>query len=404
MPLRPWIPRRARPPRQHFELRRGYRFPIQIGDRGVLGASLYRLRLDEVIEYGAVAHLAADGTAVRREAVPRPGRGWEISQHQQYRTYLADHPVGQTIVPVAALLTQVHAAADRAVETRGLPFAASSRAEEWRHEEAKSMYRIHLQREIGKKEIDPGSQAGEYMATEISGVLDGVLQDSGSQVRALLARESEDSKPEDAAVTAIGANASHDLAERPGAYETIQQAAARAPEDGMNGRISGVRPAAGGGSIWSNIRSAPLGSVAASRLTGHLSMWGSLRGGMGVCIVISSAALGAIATSASGSEPGFLLGLLVVLGTVTAALAVRPCAGWMILPVPALSYLVAALASGIVAQLNSRLPMMQLAIMAAQWMAGGFFAMTSATVLAAAVIAARWRLQSRNRNTPRADT
>ena len=338
------------------------------------------------------------------EAVPRPGRGWEISQHQQYRTYLADHPVGQTIVPVAALLTQVHAAADRAVEARGLPFAASSRAEEWRHEEAKSMYRIHLQREIGKKEIDPGSQAGEYMATEISGVLDGVLQDSGSQVRALLVRESEDSKPEDAAVTAIGANASHDLAERPGAYETIQQAAARAPEDGMNGRISGVRPAAGGGSIWSNIRSAPLGSVAASRLTGRLSMWGSLRGGMGVCIVISSAALGAIATSASGSEPGFLLGLLVVLGTVTAALAVRPCAGWMILPVPALSYLVAALASGIVAQLNSRLPMMQLAIMAAQWMAGGFFAMTSATVLAAALIAARWRLQSRNRNTPRADT
>ena len=338
------------------------------------------------------------------EAVPRPGRGWEISQHQQYRTYLADHPIGQTIVPVAALLTQVHAAADRAVEARGLPFAASSRAEEWRHEEAKSMYRIHLQREIGKKEIDPSSQAGEYMATEISGVLDGVLQDSGSQVRALLARESEDSKPEDAAVTAIGANASHDLAERPGAYETIQQAAARAPEDGMNGRISGVRPAAGGGSIWRNIRSAPLGSVAASRLTGRLSMWGSLRGGMGVCIVISSAALGAIATSASGSEPGFLLGLLVVLGTVTAALAVRPCAGWMILPVPALSYLVAALASGIVAQLNSRLPMMQLAIMAAQWIAGGFFAMTSATVLAAALIAARWRLQSRNRNTPRADT
>lgn len=104
------------------------------------------------------------------------------------------------------------------------------------------MYRIHQQREIGKKEIDPGSQVGEYMATEISGVLDRVLQDSGSQVRALLAREFEDSKPEDAAVTAIGANASHDLAERPGAYETIQQAAARAPEDGMNGRISGVSP------------------------------------------------------------------------------------------------------------------------------------------------------------------
>ncbi len=318
-------------------------------------------------EYAPVANwLWKRVPAPELEAVPQPGRGWEISRHQQYRTYLADHPVGQTIVPVVALLTHVHAAADRTVEARGLPFAASSRAEEWRHEEAKSMYRIHLQREIGKKEIDPGSQVGEYMATEIAGVLDRVLQDSGSQVRALLAREFEDSKPEDVAVTAIGANASHDLAERPGAYETIQQAAARAPEDGMNGRISGLRPTAEGGSIWSNIRSALLGAVAASQLTGRLSMWGSMRGGLGVCIVISSAALGAIASSASGSGPGFLLGLLVVLGTVTAALAVRPRVGWMILPVPALSYLVAALASGIVVQLNSRLPMMQLAIMAAQ--------------------------------------
>jgi hypothetical protein len=248
--------------------------------------------------------------------VPGRGRGWEISRHQQYREHLADHPVGQTIGRVAAILTQVHAAADRAVEARGLAFAVSSRAEEWRLEEAKSMSRIHLQKEIGKKEIDPGSQASDYMASEIAGVLDRALQDSGSQVRALLERELEDSKPEDAAVTVIRADASHDLSERPGAYETIQQAAARALEDGMKGRISGLKTnaAAGGGSSWSKIRSAPLGGVAGSRRTGRFSMRGSLRGGLGVCIVVSSTALGAIATIASGSEPGFLLGLFVILG------------------------------------------------------------------------------------------
>lgn len=34
--------------RNRFELRRGYPFPEPLGDQGVLGASLYRLRLDEV--------------------------------------------------------------------------------------------------------------------------------------------------------------------------------------------------------------------------------------------------------------------------------------------------------------------------------------------------------------------
>jgi hypothetical protein len=48
------------------------------------------------------------------------------------------------------------------------------------------------------------------------------------------------------------------------------------------------------------------------------------------------------------SAPGFLLGLFVVAGTLAAALAVRPRTGRMIFPVPVLSYLVAALISGVV--------------------------------------------------------
>ena len=76
--------------------------------------------------------------------------------------------------------------------------------------------------------------------------------------------------------------------------------------------------------------------------------WGALQGGLGVCIIVASAALGTVATMVTRSAPGFLLGLFVVAGTVIAALAVRPRAGRMIFPVPVLSYLVGALVSGII--------------------------------------------------------
>src|ERR1039458_8193969 len=52
--------------------------------------------------------------------------------------------------------------------------------------------------------------------------------------------------------------------------------------------------------------------------------WGALPGRSGVCIVIGGAALGAAATAATGSEPGFVLGLLVVAGTAAAAPALPP--------------------------------------------------------------------------------
>ena len=81
---------------------------------------------------------------------------------------------------------------------------------------------------------------------------------------------------------------------------------------------------------------------------GRLGRWGALQGGLGVCIIVASAAIGAIATMVARSAPGSLLGFFVVVGTVAAALAIRPRAGRMIFPVPVLSYLVAALLSGAV--------------------------------------------------------
>jgi hypothetical protein len=125
--------------------------------------------------------------------------------------------------------------------------------------------------------------------------------------------------------------------------------------------------------------------------------WGALQGGLGVCIIVASAAVGTIATMVVRSMPGRLLGIFVVAGTVIAALAVRPRAGRMILPVPALSYLVAALISGVVYSRSADTSRTALAIGAAQWIANGFFAMVLATVLAVAITTARWYLWRRRR-------
>jgi hypothetical protein len=128
--------------------------------------------------------------------------------------------------------------------------------------------------------------------------------------------------------------------------------------------------------------------------------WGALQGGLGVCIIVASAAIGTIATMVTRSAPGFLLGLFVEAGTVVAALAVRPRAGRVIFPVPVLSYLVGALISGFVFN-RSGTSKAALAIGAAQWVANGFFAMALATVLAVAIVAVRWYLWRRGRRPAR---
>ncbi|HET9973613.1 MAG TPA: DUF6542 domain-containing protein, partial [Streptosporangiaceae bacterium] len=134
-----------------------------------------------------------------------------------------------------------------------------------------------------------------------------------------------------------------------------------------------------------------------ARRSSGLGRWGTLQGGLGVCIIVSSAAIGTIATMVSKTTPGLLLGCFVIAGTVAAALAVRPGAGRTIVPVPALAYLVAALISGVVFNRSAATSKAALAIGAAQWVADGFFAMVLATVLAVAITVARWYLWRRSR-------
>jgi hypothetical protein len=133
---------------------------------------------------------------------------------------------------------------------------------------------------------------------------------------------------------------------------------------------------------------------------GRLSrIWqGSLSGGLGVSVIAGSAVIGAVATIVIRSEPGSVLGLSVLAGTVAAALTVQPRTGRLIFPVPALSYLLAALAAGVVYDRSTNKT--ELAVGAAQWIANGFFVMVLATLLAIALTTVRWVMWRRDQRGP----
>lgn len=121
--------------------------------------------------------------------------------------------------------------------------------------------------------------------------------------------------------------------------------------------------------------------------------WGSRQGRLGVAIVTGGAATGAVLTVVTGSEPGLLLGLFLVAATIVAALVVALRAAYVIIPVPSLAYTAAALVAGYVHDRTAvDTSLTGLAVNAVQWIAGGFFAMTAATLIAIVVAAGRWMI------------
>ena len=119
--------------------------------------------------------------------------------------------------------------------------------------------------------------------------------------------------------------------------------------------------------------------------------WGRLPGRFGVLVIIGSAAIGALLTAVTGHAPGIALGVCLVAGTVAGALAIRPRTGYLILPVPAIAYLVAALIAGLIYNRSNDGSGTFLAVNGTQWIASGFIAMAVATGLAIVITAVRWR-------------
>ena len=123
-----------------------------------------------------------------------------------------------------------------------------------------------------------------------------------------------------------------------------------------------------------------------------VTRWGRLPGRFGVFVVIGSAAIGALLTALTGSAPGLVLGICLVAGTVAGTLAVRPRTGYLIIPAPALAYLVAAVIAGLIYDRSSDGSRTLLAVNSSQWIASGFIAMSIATALAIVIMVVRWRL------------
>jgi hypothetical protein len=118
-------------------------------------------------------------------------------------------------------------------------------------------------------------------------------------------------------------------------------------------------------------------------------------------IIIGAAALGTMITVASASEPGAVLGVLVVAATVAAALAVRAGAVYQLIPVPAPVYIACAAICGLIRDRASGASLTVLAVHAAQWIGDGFPAMSVATALAMVIAAVRWPGWRRGSRGPR---
>jgi len=114
-------------------------------------------------------------------------------------------------------------------------------------------------------------------------------------------------------------------------------------------------------------------------------------GRFGVFVVIACTALGALVTMLAGVQPGVVLAVFLLAGTAVAAVAVRQRSSYLVIPVPALAYPVAAVIAGIADQPGG-LSTATLAVGGLQWLGEGFLTMLAATALATCIAGARhWR-------------
>lgn len=123
--------------------------------------------------------------------------------------------------------------------------------------------------------------------------------------------------------------------------------------------------------------------------------WGNRPGRLGVYTVVLGALLGAVITVVAGHDPGLVLGIFLVAATLIAAFVVRPRAAYLIIPVPALSYLAVAVVAGLIHDRARDTTHTLLALNAIQWIASGFLAMVTATAVAVLIAAARWLVARR---------
>jgi hypothetical protein len=131
--------------------------------------------------------------------------------------------------------------------------------------------------------------------------------------------------------------------------------------------------------------------------------FGALTGVAGIVIVAASALFGAVVTVLIRHDPGTVLGVVVLAGTVVACLAVRARSVRLLIPAPTLCYVPAAVIAGAVNDRATDTSHTMDLVNAGSWIANGFLMMALATVAAIVFTALRLYLDWRYRSQPRRD-
>jgi hypothetical protein len=111
--------------------------------------------------------------------------------------------------------------------------------------------------------------------------------------------------------------------------------------------------------------------------------------------VVFGALVGGLLTVIAGFEPGWLLGLFVIVATVAATTAVRRTSTYLVIPVPALAYFVVAVVAGLIHDRSVDTSRAILLVNAVQWSSDGFPWMFLATLIAIAITVGRWLMTGR---------
>jgi hypothetical protein len=109
-------------------------------------------------------------------------------------------------------------------------------------------------------------------------------------------------------------------------------------------------------------------------------------------VLVAGGLLGIAATLVAHQEPGALLGVFIIIGSVAAVLCIQRDKAYLLFPVPALTFFVAAIVAGKVHDAKFGSSTAAFAGNAAQWIAGIFFPAVVATILVLLIGGGRWLL------------
>ncbi len=127
-------------------------------------------------------------------------------------------------------------------------------------------------------------------------------------------------------------------------------------------------------------------SGGAVRWLGRMPTWTA------VLLLFAGTVIGVIVTLVAGQEPGGLLGFFIIVGTIAAALCIRRGKVYLLFPVPALAFFLAAIVTGKVHDAKLGSSTAGLGAGFTQWVAGIFFPAVIATIIVVLVGGGRWLL------------